>query len=340
LFKNITLLFIVAALCICCFSCREKQHPGISFYYWKTTFALNQQESNVLHANEVQGLYVRYFDIETDKTLHKPLPIGIVHFADSIIHQKITPVIYIKNEVFKDINDNGIDSLSKNILHLVQQINNTIHQTPNTIQFDCDWTLTTKDTYFKFLKKYKQISACTTSATIRLHQIKHWVNTGFPPVDKGVLMFYNMGKIDAGNNNSIYDSKIAASYLEPLKNYTLPLDIALPIFSWSIQIRNHQVVHLLNKMNERHFDSDTAFIKTSKDRYRVAFSCFKGSYYFIKDDEVKVEQVSGNDLEDMTRLIQKHNKQTIHQIIFYDLDAFNLNNYETDTYQKVARYFN
>ena len=47
-------------------SCRSKQAPAVSFYYWKTRFELNQYENNVLTGNNVPVLYVRYFDIDVE----------------------------------------------------------------------------------------------------------------------------------------------------------------------------------------------------------------------------------------------------------------------------------
>ncbi|HEY0299161.1 MAG TPA: hypothetical protein VGB84_08075, partial [Arachidicoccus sp.] len=241
---------------------------------------------------------------------------------------------------FTQISFAAIDTLCNNVLQLTNQIDIAIHQQPTETQFDCDWTLSTKDRYFQFLKRYKAISHQKISATIRLHQVKHALTTGVPPVDKGVLMFYNMGNIDAGNKSSIYDESIAASYLDKLNKYILPLDVALPIFSWSIQIRNGQVVHLLNKMNAGHFENDSCFLPIRKGRYSVVKSCFKGGYYFMQNDEVKIEAVTTADLKSMAALINKHSNNNIQQIIFYDLDAFNLKNYETNTYEQIAHLFN
>lgn len=275
--------------------------------------------------------------MEVNKTTHIAQPAGIIQFDEKPSFSKIVPVIYIKNEVFGTAKN--MDSLCANVQQLVTAINKTIRQNPETIQFDCDWTLSTKDAYFQFLKRYKAISKQQVSATIRLHQIKHRLTTGVPPVDFGVLMFYNMGKIDASENNSIFDATIASAYLGKLNTYPLRLDIALPVFSWSIQIRNGKVVHLLNKMNAVHFNNDTSFQQVKKGFYKVKSSCFKGGYYFQQNDEVKVESVTAEQLMEMPVMLKEHMQQGIRQIIFYDLDDFNFKNYDTDTYQKVANGF-
>jgi hypothetical protein len=63
--------------------------------------------------------------------------------------------------------------------------------------------------------------------------------TGVPPVDRGMLMFYNMGKLSAEPGaRSIYDADAAERYLARVGEYPLPLDLALPIWSWTVQVRD------------------------------------------------------------------------------------------------------
>lgn len=330
----------IGAIILFCFSCKKTTSPSVSFYYWKTKFELNDTELQTLSTNQVKQLYVRYFDIAYNKEQKQPQPIGVIQMRQQAAGFRIVPVVYIKNEVFLKMNYVRTDSLSINVFKLVSQINKSAGQQPPEVQFDCDWTETTKDAYFKFLKAYKNISHQSVSATIRLHQIKYPQVMGIPPVDRGVLMFYNMGKIDASDHNSVYDATVAASYLNQLNAYPVTMDVALPIFSWSIQIRNGAVVHLLNKMDARHFSKDTCFQLIREHRFKVVQSCFKGGYYFKQDDEVKVEQIMPGDLKSMAKQITAKTKQPISQIIFYDLDSFNLNNYDTKTFGQTAHLFN
>ncbi len=311
----------------------------MSFYYWKTKFSLNEKEKKILQTNEVKEIYVRYFDVVIDKKTNLPIPRGIINSLQKQPWQYI-PVIYLKNEIFEHSKDYSVDSLCKNIWNLVQKLDHDQNLQPNTIQFDCDWTESTKEPYFLFLKKFKRLSHLPLSATIRLHQIKYSFKTGVPPVEKGVLMFYNMGEISAENNNAIYDQHLSEKYLSNLENYPLILDIALPIFSWSIQIRNGHVQQLLNKMNNAHFDKDVHFTVINTNRYLVKSSCFKGGYYFIEGDEIKVEKVTQKDLSSMVVQINKHKRKPSPTIIFYDLDTFNTNNYDEEIYKNLAKRLN
>ena len=104
-----------------------------------------------------------------------------------------------------------IEKLADNILKKIHELN---RKTPVEVQFDCDWTQITKNNFFYFLSYFKKqlanrISMTTpdplrdlqtepvVSATIRLHQLKFPEKTGVPPVDKGMLMFYNTGNLRA-----------------------------------------------------------------------------------------------------------------------------------------------
>ncbi|MGG2305049.1 hypothetical protein ACE4Z6_26875, partial [Salmonella enterica] len=93
-------------------------------------------------------------------------------------------------------------------------------------QIDCDWTLGTKEKYFSLLKRIKERMALPLSCTIRLHQVKYQAKTGVPPVDRGMLMYYNMGHVEgATETNSIYDPANADKYVSYVKDYPLPLDV-------------------------------------------------------------------------------------------------------------------
>ena len=97
------------------------------------------------------------------------------------------------------------------------------------IQIDCDWTDSTRNRFFRFtrtLGKLAHAEHSLISATIRLHQIKYFERTGIPPVDRGVLMFYNMGKLAAASErSSIFNTEDAEKYTSRLSQYPLPMDL-------------------------------------------------------------------------------------------------------------------
>ncbi len=188
-------------------------------------------------------------------------PVSPIIFDGSSINYNIIPVVFIKKRVFERIREDNIESLAKSIYSLVSTVNHSIKKVPNRIQFDCDWTEKTRDKYFLFLRLYRSLSQSGISCTVRLHQVKYPGIAGIPPVDYAVLMFYNMGEINAGTGNSVYDKEIAKKYSPSIKSYPLELDLALPIFSWGLQLRAGRVIQLLNKMRFLQFETDSNFTK-------------------------------------------------------------------------------
>ncbi|MEO6838662.1 MAG: hypothetical protein ABI261_04290 [Ginsengibacter sp.] len=325
------LLLYVILLCSC-----NKREKSISFYYWKTSFHLNPQEINTIRNNKVTTLYIRYFDIDMAPEDAQPKPVAPVSFDTTKLFFSIIPVIYIKNRVFERLDSAGISSLCNNVFKMVAAINKSIHKNPDEVQFDCDWTVTTKDKYFLFLRSYKALSKMIISSTIRLHQIKYPGITGIPPVDSGVLMYYNMGKIGTGESSSIYEKSIANKYNSFIKTYPLKLKAALPIFSWGQLISEDKVMKLLNGMNYSDFVSDTNFVLIFKNRFKVKHSNFHGGYYFKQNDEVKIEKVPEADLMEMIDQLNRESSGDINQIIFYDLDESNLELYDKNIFEKMV----
>lgn len=303
--------------------------PQTSFYYWKTRFKLEDSERRALVDNEVKRLYLRYFDVGLEGGV--AVPIGVLAVDSFPKSVEMVPVVYIKNEVFKK----RADSLHLRVKGLIERMSKEAGATVNEVQFDCDWSEGTKGAYFAFLKSFKSVWGKPVSATIRLHQVKFRGRTGVPPVDRGVLMYYNMGKIGS-EASSIYDRKTAARYTGYIKSYPLPLDVALPIFSWGVLMRGGKVSALLNKTDEAELQADTNFIRLREGRYAVKHPIFKGGYYLHEGDEVKVEAISEDNLEQMTEDLTHRFAKPPREVIFYDLDAQNLIRYDETIFKEVA----
>ncbi len=323
-------------VCMVFMACKHTTKPpsAISFYHWKSVFDLSNQEKECLQVNESKTLYLKYFDVVKEEGQVKPVSVIQFKQAPSL---SIIPVVFIKNNVFVDSDKRATDTLATHISQLLQQINLKHHISVNQIQFDCDWTEATQELYFYFLKQFAKANTKTTlSATIRLHQVKYKFKTGIPPVNNGVLMCYNMGKIASDTLNSIYDRELANKYLSHLKNYPLPLKIALPIFTWGIQSRHGKVINVLNKMSAHHFLNDSNFTKQTNAIFKVKNYCFKRGYYFSKDDIVKIESVSNEQLLNITEDIHTHFENKLNEVIFYDLDTINLNQYDKSIFKEIV----
>ena len=329
-FWVLLLLFLTA--------CSKKDQPIISFYYWKTNLKFSETEKTALKDNEVHKLYVRYFDIGLDPQTQQPFPVSPVHFYENVQEFEIVPVVFIQNKVMLE-KYLDVEDLAKKTIRLITEINSKNKINCTEIQIDCDWTLNSKDNYLKFIEQIKKLSKKKLSATIRLHQVKYFKKTKIPNVDNGVLMFYNMGSIAPDSLNSIYSRKISEKYLKSLKKYPLHLDYALPIYSWAIHIRNQKVLGLRSKLNSNELKKDKNFEQISSIFFRVKQSNYKNGVYYQENDLLKTETISPEDLKEMAEDLDDNKAQSPKEIIFYDLDEFNINNYEKNIFKQVVSWF-
>ena len=330
--------FFLIAVLFLLISCSKNNNPIIAFYYWKTNLKFSEKEKEVLKDNKVTKLYIRYFDIGLHPKNKQPIPISPIHFQENISNFNIVPVVFIQNKVMLQPNLD-IDDLAQKTIHLVEQINAKNKIVCQQIQIDCDWTLKSKDHYLKFIERFKKLSQKKLSATIRLHQVKYFKKTKIPNVDSGVLMYYNMGTIAADNENSIYSRKIAAKYLKSLKKYPLHLDFALPLYSWAVHIRNQKVIGLRSKLNAGELKKDNNFEQVNALFFKVKHSNYKNGVFYEENDLLKIEAVTSDDLKEMAQELEENTAQAPREIIFYDLDEFNLKNYEKNIFEQVVSCF-
>ena len=105
------------------------------------------------------------------------------------------------------------------------------------MQFDCDWTASTRASYAKVCRiacESLHADNIVLSTTIRLHQLAE----DAPPVDCGVLMLYNTGALKNPDiRNSILDIDDVRPYLHKRK-CDIPLDYAYPTFGWGVKFHD------------------------------------------------------------------------------------------------------
>ena len=75
--------------------------------------------------------------------------------------------------------------------------------------------------------------------------------------------------------------------------------------------------------------------------FTVVESVIRGGNYYKKGDVVKIECITKKDLKTMAEDLKEHIAEQPEDIIFYDLDSFNLKAYNDDEqfFKKVAGWF-
>jgi hypothetical protein len=324
--------------------CKQKQQPGTierAFYYWKSKLSFTSVEADALQQLHITKLYVKLFDADWDDEQQRIQPVARIDVDSAAI--KITeqlkieliPVVFITNESLHKIDSAGTIDLANKIVKLtgiIQQKEKL--KSFREFQLDCDWTATTKTKYFLLVDEVKKLiaqdkSAFTAdaklSATIRLHQIKFSGKTGVPKVDKGLLMCYNMGNLKSPSaKNSIIETEEMKKYLSSLQNYPLPLDIALPLFSWHVIFSNHTYKGISSNFD---IDQLSSVLQQTSNYYTFLKDTVVNEISFAKGDIVRKEESSKEELTKAINYLQQQLSPANRNftVSFYHLDELILN---------------
>jgi hypothetical protein len=323
-------------------SCKKPGTASTAFYYWKTGFKLNEQQA-VLLKQTGNNAYIRFFDVSWDDKQHRAYPNAVVQFNEAPAGLNITPVIYITNKTFENIADTAVSTLAQHCNKLINELAAEKKISYTKVQVDCDWSLSTRLKYFSFLAAFKKFNQKQLEVTIRLHQVKFKERTGVPPADRGVLMFYNMGKLNADlhQSNSIYNSDVADKYIAYLGAYPLALDIALPLFTWAIHIRDGRVIQVYGKIGRKQLADQAHFEPTAGlANYRAKTSFFLEGIYIKQNDIFKLEETDGSTLNTAAKQLAKHlPKQKHTTIIYYELANIDPEKFNAETITQVSARF-
>jgi hypothetical protein len=337
--------FLGILTCVFLTSCNKQnkvEEVDRAFYYWKSNeYGDDNYQFNKLKEMNVKKLYVKLFEVDYSESMgNYPYEKSNVSNVETILNDsiEIIPTIYIKNGVFQYNDQKSLEKLAENISFLankrVKESRNYTEEKSklnfNEIQIDCDWTKSTKDKYFYLLKKIKEKSKKKISCTLRLYAFKYPQIMGIPPVDKTMLMCYNLIKpLSQKDQNSILDTNELKKYLDKPSAYPVHMDIALPTFYWSQLYQNNKFETLLD-MTEEDFKSYSKPIKpfwyeVTKD------TTINWDTYIRKGDLIKYEDVKTKDLNEAIALIKKNiildKKITIS---LFDLDKSTFNKYNNE----------
>ena len=219
-FKTFILIFIILSLLLSASSCtsRPPRTVGRCFYYWKSVFELEEPDLTELQALKIKRLYLKFFDLVWDQDYGEPIPVSVIEMPSKLPAPiEMVPVVFITVDALERLPAEQSTVLAEKIN---QKINSILNRNRlgrvSEIQLDCDWNSTTKIKYFTILARLRELAVAQkrrVSATIRLHQIKYSSQTGIPPVDQGMLMFYNFDSPKSpGIKNSIFDLQVAKEY--------------------------------------------------------------------------------------------------------------------------------
>lgn len=288
-------------------ACQERQHQR-SIYYWSTTFQLDSTKRTFLKEHQINRIYLRYFDVVVDDN-GEPMPNATVRFKDSIPQQlEIIPTVFIVNDCMKkDVSD-----LPEKMLRRILQMNETHHVVKvKEIQIDCDWTGSTRKTFFSFMEKLRALAkeqGIRLSSTIRLHQLAQTP----PPADRGILMMYNTGDFtQLSCEHPILDMRDVKPYLPALRRYKLPLSTAYPLYRWKIVFRNGRYIGIL------HTDDELPV---------------------LPGDSIAIRQPELSEILEAKEAVSKQQARANDEVILFDLNNSNITRFKYTDYEEILNH--
>ncbi|NDV64605.1 hypothetical protein D0T60_05050 [Bacteroides sp. 224] len=300
----------------------EKKTPSkeISFYYWKRNVTFGKTEKDYFRKLNCEKLYIRFFDIDVDSEDYLSPKSKIALFNPKELDAKYIPVVFITNRTFRKMEYSSPESLANSTHGLIEKIveKNKI-PSPDEIQIDCDWTTSTRENFFTFLRELKKLFGGKITCTLRLHQVKDMEMTGVPPVDKVYLMCYaTSSPQDTDTQNSILDIELLKAYTGKLHKYPVELDVALPLYSWGVVTNHRGEIRLINNVDIT--DMVPEFFKqTGENTYEAQDDFFLQGIYLNKGFTLRIERIDPALLNEAKSYLDSKLKKNYH-IVYYHLD--------------------
>lgn len=334
---NKLLLVVTIAVITQLTSCTHHKIENVerAFYYWKSNSYLSDKEMKTCDTLGIKKLYIKFFEVNFNEewgNFPESKPDWWGRYSEAVRVKEVVPTVYLRNVVFLKSSKEDLDILADNVNFLINKYCNAKFEAGTTFtefQMDCDWTLKTKDNYFYFLKKLKGISGKQISCTLRLYPYKYPDKMGVPPVDKAMLMCYNLlNPLENPDKNSILELSELKSYLNVSEKYPLHLDFALPVYSWA------QVYH-----NERFSEvlyTNTKLLKNILKQekplwYSVTHDTVINNTYLRDGDKIKYEEIDAEKIKATIELLKKYidfNQNTT--VALFHLDEEQLNNFTNE----------
>lgn len=215
--------------------------------------------------------------------------------------------------------------------HWRDELNAKFNKRIQQVLIDCDWTEKTRADYFLFLRELKKVLGDKKlQVTIRLWQYKSPDVSGVPPADEGLLMCYGLASPNGqGTGNAIGTADAIKPYLQGAEPYPLPLDVALPIYSWSVLTRAGEFQGMLHDVQLRDLHNDVStWTLVSQNEFMLRKDTVIGKYYARMGDKVKIHQLNPQELQAVADLVQEYAVlQAGRRLTFFSWQYRHLNRY-------------
>jgi len=301
--------------------------PGV--FRWRNSHWMDGGEEQAIRSNGIQRVYMKVLDIDWNSA-NGAHPVSTVHIPQQwrsyygsqgewTGRVELVPCIYITNNTFLKLDDQGTVDLARNLLRKLRMERPALIR---GVMLDCDWTAKTKARFFRLTRIMNDSLDVPLTVTIRLHHYAQPGKTGVPPADRGMLMPYNVGRItEPGNVNSIFDRATAEPYFKNKKSYPLPLDIGLPAFSWGVQFRKGAFVGILSEIQMQQMMSSGMLNGPTRGTLQVVNENDVLGPGLHLGDEIRVEELTPAVIAQVTELARTAVNSDTLAVVYFEASA-------------------
>ena len=123
-----------------------------AIYHWRTTFAPDSAEIAFVRRHDIRRIYLRMFDVATEHTPEtghdEAVPIATTRFTAAIPDGvEIVPTVYITLEALRAMRGRETQYAELIVERLRAMASYNGCGAIREMQFDCDWTSTTRESY-------------------------------------------------------------------------------------------------------------------------------------------------------------------------------------------------
>lgn len=326
--------------------CPPDPLPTRALYEWRSTVAIPDSALRAFDSLEVDRLYVRFFDVQWSAGTAEALPRSTARFATRLpADLEIVPTIYITNETMRRVSAERLGELAERIVEKVERMVRELGGDGGRyreLQIDCDWTASTRTSYFALLRSIDDLlpESVTLSATIRLHQVRYRRDTGTPPADRGLLMVYNTGEVtEPAEENSIITESVVASYIDRLEDYPLPLDVALPIFSWGVRFHFGRFASIIPEVTAAELADRREFRQIATNRFVARRQTELRGERLEPGDVIRTEEARPEEVLPVAGAIARELRSEPRTIVLYRYDPLIFARHETNRLLPLYRAF-
>jgi len=332
--KSMLCLFLLSLVL---FGCETNKGKKMAFFHWKDTFKVTNFEKKCLSQLGTSDLFLRVFDLTLDSSKTNVIPSNFVTVSDTLSAFSIIPVIFIDKSTLANINIENVNALAIKTALKIKSMMNEKSIVFNKLMIDYNWDAAESNVYFNLLKCLeKALPNVEIIAALRYNQAVELRKYGVLPTKHNLVYFYNYLKIDANlSKNNMLEDSLAQIYADAIAAYPNSFSLALPIYSWALQIRADKVINTLPRRIKSDFENNDLFFVSNYSFLVSKDSNYKG-IEFKKGDLIKVESAKYSQLSSVAAIVKKSIRSTkLKQIVFFDLDFLNFNQFDIDSIKLV-----